>query len=65
MSGFKNINIHRNLTENILKGFKDRINNPYLLYSDKKQSIVTYYNINTESTTIDPGIQTHYSNLDT
>ena len=63
MSGFKNINIHRNLTENILKGFKDRINNPYLLYSDKKQSIVTYYNINTESTTIDPGIQTHYSNL--
>lgn len=39
------------------------INNPFYSLSDKKPTIVTYYNINKEATTLDPGSKLSYDNI--
>lgn len=40
--------------ESIVNAGKERLKNPYYLFTDKKPTIVTYYNINTTKTTYDP-----------
>ena len=39
------------------------IKNPFYSLSDKKPTIVTYYNINKEATTLDPGSKLSYDNI--
>lgn len=65
MPGFVQLNYHEELTQNLIKDFKDRLKNPYYLFSSKKQTVCTYYNINMNETTLDPGLQTHYNNFGT
>ena len=40
---------------------KSLINNPYYLFSDKKGSLCTYYNLNTTKTTLDEATGGNYS----
>ena len=63
MPGFVQLNYHEELTQNIINDFKERLKNPYYLFSSKKQTICTYYNVNTNETSFDPGFQTHYVNF--
>ena len=63
MPGFVQLNYHEELTQNLVKDFKERLKNPYYLFSSKKQTVCTYYNINTTETSFDPGFQTHYNNF--
>lgn len=42
---------------------QDLVSNPFYLYNDKKGTKVTYYNINKEKTTLDPGSKLAYSPL--
>lgn len=63
MSG-KFISVKRQDTiENIIEGFKKRIDNPYYLHTDKKPTIVDYYHINNESSTVDEGLQIHHTQI--
>lgn len=41
----------------------DLINNTFYTINDKKPSIVTYYNINTEKSSLDPGSKLAYDNI--
>ena len=63
MPGFVQLNYHEEMTQNIVNDFKDRLKNPYYLFSSKKQTVCTYYNINMNESTFDPGIKTHYVNF--
>ena len=49
-----------NKAADISKGLLD---NPYYLYSDKKATEVTYYNINTTMTTVDESTRGNYSEI--
>ena len=49
-----------NQAPNTMKGLLD---NPYYLYSDKKASECTYYNLNTTMTTLDEATRGNYSEL--
>lgn len=42
---------------------KSLLNNPYYLYNDKKPTTVTYYNINSERSTLDEAARISYSDL--
>lgn len=61
--GFENVVRHQEMTKNLLEDFKKRLNNPFYIYNEKKQTLVTYFNINTDQSTTDPGLHTHSSNL--
>lgn len=63
MPGFTQLNYHKQFTSTLVQDFKKRLQNPYYLFTDKKQTLVNYYNLNMEETTVGPGIDTHYSNL--
>ena len=63
MAGFTQLNYHQDMTERIVKEYKERLKNPYWLFSSKKQTICTYYNQNVVETTFDPGLLTRYSDL--
>ena len=41
----------------------DLVNNPFYVLNDKKPSIVTYYNINKEKSSLDPGSKLSYDNI--
>lgn len=41
----------------------DLVNNSFYVLNDKKPSIVTYYNINREKSTLDPGSKLSYDNI--
>lgn len=49
--------------EKITKFHSPLINNPFYSLSDKKPSIVTYYNINKEASSLDPGSKISYDNI--
>ena len=38
-------------------GLRKRLENPYYIFTDKKATIVTYYNQNTSKSTLDEGSQ--------
>lgn len=63
MPGFTQLNYHKQFTSTLVQDFKKRLQNPYYLFTDKKQTLVSYYNINIEESSVGPGIDTHYSNL--
>ena len=47
-----------------ITSFKDTLlNNSFYILNDKKPSIVTYYNINREASTLDPGAKIAYDNI--
>jgi hypothetical protein len=47
--------------ESISKGFKQRLDNTYYKFSDKKPTITTYYNTNTTMSTLDSALRQSYS----
>lgn len=47
----------------LVEGFKERMKNPYYIFTDKKPTIVTYYNINKAKTTLDEALKIEYSRL--
>ena len=47
-----------------ITGFStDLINNSFYVLNDKKPSTVTYYNINKEASSLDPGSKLSYDNI--
>ena len=47
-----------------LTGFyNDLVNNPFYLFNDQKPTICTYYNINKDYSTLDPGSKLAYDNI--
>lgn len=48
---------HSDNISKLVQTAKDIIKNPYYLWSNKTATIVTYYNINTEMTTLDEGFK--------
>ena len=42
---------------------KTFLNNPYYLFTDKKPTMVTYYNLNCEKSTLDEAARINYSDL--
>ena len=55
---------HTDTINAIVEGGKQRLKNPYYLFTDKKATIVTYYNINTDKSTVDEGTKNAYSFTD-
>lgn len=55
---------HTDTINAIVEGGKQRLKNPYYLFTDKKATIVTYYNINTDKSTVDKGTKNAYSFTD-
>ena len=49
--------------DKIVEMNEDLIKNPLYLFNDKKGTRVTYYNINTEKTTLDPGSKLAYTDI--
>lgn len=46
---------HSNTISSIIEGTKKKLQNPYYLFTDKKATIVTYYNANINKTTFEKG----------
>ena len=47
--------------ESLVNMHEDLVQNPFYLFNDKKGTRVTYYNINTEKTTLDPASKLAYT----
>ena len=62
MSKFINTE-YKDTLNSIVDGFKEILKNPYYLYTDKKATIVTYYNRNVTRSTLDEGSFIEYSAL--
>ena len=62
--GFTNTT-YRQTVDNLVTAQQDRLNNPYYKFSDKKPTVVTYWNINDKKTTLDQGTRSNYSQLGT
>ena len=62
MGNFINTNYNKTI-DNLVEGAKSRLNNPFYIYGDRKPTIVTYYNINHNSSTIDKGSSTLYDDI--
>lgn len=48
---------------NITTLYNNLVNNPFYNWNDKKPSIVTYYNINKDYSSLDPGSKIQYDNI--
>lgn len=59
MSKFINTQ-YKDTINSLVDGFKKRLENPYYIFTDKKATIVTYYNQNTSKSTLDEGSQTEF-----
>ena len=57
--GFSNTT-YNNTTNNLVSGFQSRLNNPYYMFTDKKPTVTTYWNINLRQSTVDEGTKTPY-----
>lgn len=62
MGSFINTNYSKTV-DNLVKGSQERLNNPYYLFSSKKPTNVTYWNINTKKTTLDMGTKQTYDHV--
>ena len=51
------------MIENASSIVKDRLDNPYYLFTDKKGSLCTYYNINTTMSTLDESTRGNYGEI--
>ena len=59
MGTFSNVQ-YKNTINSIVEGYKNKLDNPHYIFTDKKPTLVTYYNINTSKSTLDQGTQTAY-----
>lgn len=60
----KFINTQHKLTiDSLVEGLKDRLKNPHYLFTDKKATIVDYYNINISKSTLDEASKLAYAPL--
>lgn len=62
MGKFINTNFS-DAVNNVTETVRTFLNNPYYLFNDKKPTLVTYYNINGEKSTLDEGARINYSDL--
>ena len=62
MGNFINTNYNKTI-DNLVEGAKSRLNNPFYIYGDRKPTIVTYYNINHNASTLDTGSSTLYDDI--
>ena len=62
MGKFINTN-YTDAIENVSGTIESLLNNPYYMWNDKKPTIVTYYHINAEQSTLDEGAKFNYSDL--
>ena len=62
MGNFINTNYNKTI-DNLVEGAKSRLNNPFYIYGDRKPTIVTYYNINHNASTLDKGTSTLYDDI--
>lgn len=53
---------YHDTVESITGFYEGLVNNPFYLYNDKKPTIATYYNINKDYTSLDPGAKIHWDN---
>ena len=60
--GFTNTT-YKQTVNKIATAQQERLNNPYYKFSDKKPTLVTYWNINDKMTTLDEGKRDNYSQL--
>ena len=51
------------MTNNMTSMAKKLLDNPYYLYTDKKATECTYYNINTTMTTLDEATRGNYAEI--
>ena len=54
---------YQNTVDNLVDMNKDLTNNPFYLFNNQKPTKVTYYNINKEKSTLDPGSELAYTNI--
>jgi hypothetical protein len=60
----KFINTDRKMTiDTLVDSTKDKLKNPYYKYNNTTATVVTYYNIDTKSTSVDEGLGVTYSNV--
>ena len=55
--------VYYDTQDSLVNMHEDLVQNPFYLFNDKKGTKVTYYNINTEKTTLDPASKLAYTNL--
>jgi len=54
---------YKNNIDTLVEGQQNRLNNPYYKFTDKKPTIVNYWNINTKKSTLDEGRRDNYDQL--
>lgn len=54
---------HSAMTQSVIDLQSDLIKNPFYLFNEKKGIPVNYYNINTEKSTLDPGLKITYDDF--
>lgn len=60
--GFVNTKHNYTITnDSLVKGYQDRLKNPFYMYTEQKPTTVTYWNINATKTSLDPGIKQSYA----
>ena len=52
---------HSKMTQSVIDLQNDLLKNPFYLFNDKKGTPVTYYNVNVDKSTLDPGLKMTYS----
>ena len=60
MAKFQNTK-HTDTITSLTEGYKNRLNNPFYKFIDKKPFIVQYYNINTRHSTLDRATRSEYA----
>lgn len=54
---------YRQTTDSLVSGLQSRLDNPYYTFTDKKPTVVTYWNINYKKTTLDQGSKQPYDQI--
>lgn len=54
---------YRQTTDSLVAGLQSRLDNPYYTFTDKKPTVVTYWNINYKKSTLDQGSQQPYDQI--
>ena len=54
---------YKDTIDNLVTIHDDLIRNPFYPYNDKKGTLVKYYNMNMEKTTVDPGSKLAYTDI--
>lgn len=60
MAKFTNIK-YKNTVNSIVDSYKNRMNNPWYIYTDSKPSLVKYYNVNQQKSSLDDSMEVEYN----